>query len=111
MTNEQILESKLESYNADPDPRVGDWVEFPVGNPERISYDWGDGVQTSIGGSFYLGDGFASFSGALNPVISKDKLVNTGEVRNAFFWYCGVHYQPGEGIRTMIPVRVYRYEP
>ena len=46
----------------------------------------GDTVQPSTGngdtGSFYLGDGFADYSGGLEPGIPVERLQDTGESRD-----------------------------
>ncbi len=68
-------------------PRVGDYVRFPCGKLERFSYNWGDGLQTSPGGSFHLcSNGKASFSGGLNPSTPRDNLTLTDEMKPGGFW-------------------------
>jgi hypothetical protein len=79
------------AHMAITEPHEGDWVIFPGDIVRRISYDWGDSVQTSdtkFGSSFYLGDGgFASFSGGLYSSIPKTELELTDEVREGAFWF------------------------
>ncbi len=68
-----IIASRLAAFDEEPDVRVGDYVDFADGVSRRVSHvfprEWGDdyGVQTSDGGSFYLDEGFVSFSGSLYP--------------------------------------------
>lgn len=84
-------------------PRVGDFVRFADGILRRISYDWGDGVQTSDGGSFHLGAYGVSFSGALYGTVPTDSLTLSDEVKTGDVWVFhnglpgagrGVHFQP-----------------
>jgi hypothetical protein len=60
-----ILAKRLAQRETVARPRISDFVRFSD-RLERISHDWGHTVQTSQGGSFYLGEGgHASFSGSL----------------------------------------------
>ena len=85
--DDRIVKQRLAQRESD-EPVVGDYVVF--GNRprmERISHDWGDAVQTSVDGSWYLGDGgYVSFSGGLNPPIPKAELADTGETEPGSFW-------------------------
>ena len=75
-----ILAMRLAQRDAVATPRLGDFVRFSD-RLERISHDWGDTVQTSEGGSFYLAEGgHASFSGGLNPSVPKERLRKTEEI-------------------------------
>ena len=67
-------------------PRIGDFCIMPNGSFERFSYDWGESIQTSPGGSFYLGRGYASFSGSLNPAIPKERIKATPTYKEGEFW-------------------------
>lgn len=66
-------------------PHVGAWVRFADGVERRISHIWRDengnavSVQTSAGGSFYLGNGYLSFSGSLFTGITPDTLTRASE--------------------------------
>src|SRR5688572_21895990 len=66
-------------------PRVGDILRIPLALHNayrlmRFSYDWGDDIQVSFGGSFYFDHkGYVSFSGGLEPAIPKANLRDTGE--------------------------------
>ena len=78
---------KLILFNRSPDPRVGDYVIVPDGTYERFSYfHEGIGLQTTTGGSFFLGDGAASYSGGLKSVISLKNLERTRERKPGIFW-------------------------
>ena len=118
ISNDELLERRSHLRDEDTGPRVGDFVILPwsfaphEGRTERISHDWGEdvGVQTAPGGSFYLGDGFVSVSGAHNPIIFTALLEPTGETRQGWFWFSsGDSRGPGNRIEVQAPCRVYRY--
>ena len=64
-----ILEARSNAFHQHTTPQVGDFVIFADGTERRISHNWGDEVQTSDDGSFYLGDGYMSFAGSLYTSI------------------------------------------
>lgn len=104
-----ILAARLTLLNAVPGPRVGDYVEFADGATRRISYNWGDGLQTSDGGSFYLGEGFASFSGSLYGCVPPESLTRTDETRPGRVWFFHHGYSgAGMGVDSEPLFRVYR---
>lgn len=90
-------------------PNIGDYVIFPTGQLERVSHDWGDGLQTSPSGSFYLHrSGQGEFSGALNPSTPLDKLTLTPKRLPGSFWF--FHHGEvgaGRGVYFSIECRVY----
>jgi len=99
-------------------PRVGDFVHMPDGTLRRFTYDWGDGLQTTVGAahpcngdaSFYLGrSGEASFSGSLDSTIPRDRITLTDERHAGRFWFFH-HGFPGahQGVHCDAPCRVYR---
>lgn len=86
--NQGILLLRSKMYLENPEPQVGDYVEFIDGVCRRISHAWWDGdIQSSTGGSFYLGNGYASFSGALYRSVPKNSISNSKELRPASFWF------------------------
>ena len=109
-----MVDAYLDRWNShfanSPDiPRVGDYVIMPDGSYERAAYVWPDGVQTCTGGSFALGNGYASMSGALNPSIPLEKIVPTSERKEGRFWafhHNAWHAHNGIGILTSC--RVFR---
>lgn len=120
ISNDELLARRSKQREDATEPLVGDFVLFPDPEAqdgvrrERIAHDWGEdlGVQTAPGGSIYLGDGYASFSGTLNPTIPTKSLRDTGEVRPGRFWFfSGDHARADNGIDVEAPCRVYRYEP
>lgn len=91
-------------------PRCGDFILFPTGELERFSYDWGEEMQTSADGSFYLGlSGRASFSGALNPATPKAQMKRLAVSLPGAFWFFH-HDEPGagRGVACTLECRVFR---
>src|SRR5947207_14894030 len=90
----KILAERERQFNQVAGPRVGDFLRVPDG-VLRFTHDWGDSIQTTVGSkhpchsdaSFYLGDGYASFSGSLDPAIDKARLRDTGEPLEGSFWF------------------------
>lgn len=81
----------------DPRPRSGDFVLFVDGVTRRVSHVWdwaADAagpaiydVQTSDGGSWYLGEGYASFSGTLYRSVPASTMTLTDERREGRCWF------------------------
>lgn len=72
------------------EPLMGDYVLFPTGELERFSHAWGDSIQTSPGGSFYLNaNGRSSLScGGLNPSVPIDSIEEIpGATLQGRFWF------------------------
>jgi len=102
-----------------PRPVSGDWVEFADGVVRRVSHVWNweasaDGpavydVQTSDCGSWYLGDGYASFSGSLFNSVPAATMTLTEERREGRCWFFHHDYvQAHGGVHTTARFRVYR---
>ena len=111
MENEQILQSRTEAFNKLEGPRVGDYLKTASGYL-RFIHDWGESIQTTTPkfglGSFYLGDGYVSYSGALDPSIHKSELQLTDEVRSGAFWFFRNDFQMAHnGIDVMVDCKVY----
>ena len=112
----QIVWERRHSTELTEGPRVGDYVDFADGITRRVSHvwdvaDWGDtaGVQTSDGGSFYLGNGYVSFSGGLYRSVNMGTLTDTGEVRPGRVWIFHHDWAMADnGVDVTIPFRVYR---
>jgi hypothetical protein len=108
----QILRRRFAAWEAIKGPRMGDYVIYPDGHSERISYDWGSKVQTSdakFGSSFYLEEcGYVSFSGGLNPPVPKNKLRETGRTLDGAFWFFHQDWwQADNGVGFELPCRVF----
>jgi len=110
--DEAIRQRRIALLNRREGPRCGDYVEFADGVVRRVSHVWcfePDGyVQTSTDGSFYLGDGHVSFSGALFPGVSSDTLTKTEQTRPGHVWFFHHDYPMAfNGVNTKIDFRVY----
>ena len=94
-------------------PRVGDFITMPDGSLQRFSYNWGDTIQTSEGGSYHIFEnGNVSMSGSRNPGVQKDHVENTGKTRMGDFWF--FHHDWPEahhGVGLDLPCRIYRLKP
>ncbi len=103
---------KLVAWNKRRGPRVGDFVNMPDGRRMRFSHDWGDDIQISKGGSFFLGLGYVSFSGGLEPAIDKAHLSDTGKTEDGSFWFFHHNYQTAHnGVDVRAACRVFTYAP
>ncbi len=110
----EIIARRLAAYDEYPDVRVGDYVDFTDGVTRRVSHvyppEWGDeyGVQTSHSGSFYLDDGYVSFSGSLHRPVPHRTLSLTEQRRPGRVWIFH-HDWPAasNGVEDEIPFRVY----
>lgn len=91
-----------------PHPVVGDFVVFADGVTRRVSYNWGDAVQTSDHGSFYLYNGGGDFSGALFTSVPVDTLTKTEETRPGRVWIFHHNYTcAGGAVHTEVPFKVW----
>jgi hypothetical protein len=75
----------------------------------QIFYVWPDSVQTSDGGSFYLGDGYMSFSGSLYTSVPIETLtLIEGTRREAWAWFFHHdHRTAHNSVHVCVPVRVW----
>lgn len=116
--DQAILDARIALYDAIAKPRVGDYVIFADDVTRRISHvwDWDDDdpeyppvAQTSDGGSWYLGDGYQSFSGSLWPGVKLTTLTLTDETRRGACWFFHHDWHRAHnGVDITIPQRVYR---
>jgi len=103
-----ILSDRVAAYDRYQGPRVGDFIRFSDGIVHQFSHDWDDSIQTTKGGSFYLGTHYLSFSGALEPAISKEKLSLTPEMALGRVWFFHHDYrQAHSAVYASVPFRVY----
>jgi hypothetical protein len=109
--DQQILDAAMDLRKEISGPRIGDFVYFASGQLERLSHDWGEGIQTSPGGSFFLSkSGHASLScGGLNPCVPRTSLECTSAVLPGEFWFFK-HGVPGAGraVYFEVPCRVFK---
>lgn len=108
-----ILRARTASLAANP-INVGDFVTFSDGTTRRVSYIWvwddkPQSIQTSHSGSFYLGDGYVSFSGALFNGVPFESLTDTGDMHDGRVWF--FHHDFAErdnGVECTAKFRVWR---
>lgn len=110
--NQAILTARIKLLDEEEGPRVGDYVEFSNGVTRRVSYIWfGERVQTSDAGSFYLGNGYVSFSGSLHDGVPRNTLVRTEAKRLGSVWFFRNDYhQANNALNVEIEFRVYKCE-
>ncbi len=110
--DKQILSDRIAAWNKRRGPRVGDYVKMLDGTTRRFTHHWGDGLQVTCAHnadtSFYLGDGYMSFSGSLDPCIPLENIKDTGKKRNGWAWF--FHHDSRcahNGVQVEAPCRVY----
>jgi hypothetical protein len=108
-----IMVEREVAWNEIKGPRVGDFVILPDGTERRFSHHWGESIQTSGGGSFYLGKGYVSFSGELHPAIPIDRFErDRGEHRMGSFWFFHHDFHgANRGVERQLLCRVFRVRP
>ena len=104
----QILSDRLEAYNAREGVKVGEFLQYKD-TFLRFSHDWGESIQTSQGGSYYLGDGYVSMSGALNSGVDKSALELTPDHQDGSVWFFHHDYRTaGGGVSFQVSFRVWK---
>ncbi|HEX7325159.1 MAG TPA: hypothetical protein VF292_07380 [Rhodanobacteraceae bacterium] len=108
-----ILARRQAAYDELPGVRNGDFLVFRDGRIERVAHVSDNAVQSDFGGrfgsSFYLGDGYAGYSGGLDRSIPLSRVASTHEGRNGsawFFHHNEVAAHNGVGVRLFF--RVFR---
>jgi hypothetical protein len=111
----RIVAERFALLNQQEGPRNGDFVDFADGVTRRVSHvygpDWKDmaGVQTSDGGSWYLDEGWCSFSGSLYGVVKMTTLTLTDKLRPGLCWIFHHNYHTAHnGVDVEISFRVYK---
>ena len=115
--DQKILAERITKWQKLTGPRVGDFVHMPDGTLRRFTHHWGDGLQTTCGGthpcagnqSFYFGGEYMSFSGSLDSLIPLARIADTGECKDGSVWFFHHnHMTAHNGVHAKIPCRVYR---
>lgn len=112
--DQAIKHERIARWNKRAGPRVGDFLQLNKDQLHRFTHDWGEDIQITDRhypghGSFYFGGGYCSYSGGLDSAIAKDRLEDTGEIREGTVWFFHHGYaQAHNGVHTTIPCRVYR---
>lgn len=106
--NWDLFKERIKEYNKEYRAKVGEFLKFK-GRYIRFAYDWGNLLQTTRGGSFYLGDGYCDFSGSLEHGIDKDKIELTSEIRNGRVWFFDSDiWGANRGVDFDMPFRVWK---
>lgn len=104
----EILRNRLAIWNTKRGPRVGDIVITPNGKWMRCAYDWGDTIQISNGGSYYLDRGHVSMSGPLDPAVPKDRMLYLSKADGQFWFFHHDEARAHNGVSFKAPCRVYK---
>ena len=96
----------------DSRPQVGDHVLFTDGTRRRVSHvwrndeGWDGGIQTSNGGSYYMGDGYISMSGGLRGAIPSDQFSRIHGYRAAKVWFFHLdHHTAHNSVEALVDFR------
>lgn len=106
-----LAKKYLATWDKEKGPREGDYIIMPSGKYERFSHIWSDGLQTSEGGQFSLGNGFVGFSGSLNRTVPNKLIAKTNKTKAGHFWMA--HHgrlEPGSAIGVKARLRVFRHK-
>lgn len=109
----EILRAREASLDANP-INPGDFVTFADGTTRRVSYVWTyedkpQSIQTSHSGSWYLGDGYVSFSGSLYNGVPFESLTDTGDKHDGDAWFFHHDYACADnGVQVAVKFRVWR---
>ena len=112
-----ILRERQIAFTARTKAKPGDFIRFPDGTIKRIAHVWTDengkaeDIQPTTGSgdiSFYLGDGYMSYSGGLDQSIGACKFTRTGETMKGRAWFFHHDYaQAHNGIDVMVDCPVW----
>ena len=92
-----ILIERQAMFTARTEPKQGDFIRFADGSIKRIARVWHDEngnaehIQPTTGNgngiSFYIGEGYMSFSGGLDSGIDAAKFTRTNETMEGRAWF------------------------
>lgn len=112
--DQAILDARQEALYEIEHAISGDWVDFADGVVRRISHVWDppppyrNWIQTSDAGSWYLGEGYVSFSGGLFTGVPAESLTDTGTFRRASVWFFHHdHWGAHRGVSGTVEQRVW----
>ena len=115
IANYRIFAARETAYNKIDGVRVGDYIRHKDGTVSRATYLWdfpdmSPSVQDGGGSaSFYLGDGYISYSGGLNQSIDISTLRQTAELKDGVIWFFKNGFQScGNGIDYRMKFRVFQ---
>ena len=109
--DEELLKQRSATFLERKYIKSGDFVRFADGTIRRVSHVWTDepvGIQTSDNGSWYLGNGYMSFSGGLFCPIPAASMTRTDETMSGACWFFHHDFAYRDnGIYTSIPCPVW----
>jgi hypothetical protein len=112
--NQGILKERIEAYNKKEGLRVGDYVIDLDGTVSRVTHIYSDGDFQAGGskeGSFYLGNGYCSYSGSLNSCKDIKKAIYTGKKLNGSIWFFSNDIaEAHNGVYFEMPFRVFKMQ-
>lgn len=119
--DDELFKRREKLYNEIDGPRIGDYIRvlFPNGDAPytRITHIWKnlglpDSIQSGgLGGSYYLGDGYISYSGSLTPGIPGNFLRPTKQKRKGNVWIFHHDFQYAHnGVEYNMDFRVYEVD-
>lgn len=108
-SNDSILKTRMDAYNAIEGIRNGDYLKLPNGSYDRFTSERGDIVQLGgNNGSYYLSPVNITYSGGLTPSIDKKYLTPTEETKEGNVWFFKDDwYKAHNGITYSVPFRVF----
>lgn len=93
--DQKILIERQAMFTARTEPKQGDFIRFADGSIKRMAHVWKyigeeSDIQPTAGRgdqSFYLGEGYMSFSGGLDSAIPAHKFTRTNETMPGWCWF------------------------
>jgi hypothetical protein len=109
-TNEELLLDRTIKYDKDTSPRVGDFLLLPNGEYDRFTYKGGNHLQTGgICGSYYLGNGYETYSGSLDRGIKLVDIEFADNFKTGKVWFFNHDIaRAHNGVYFEIKQRVYK---
>ena len=111
LSNVKILKNRMFGFDGREGPRVGDYLIRLDGSITRLTYDWGDAIQTGGDhyGQYYLGDDYLSYSGGLDESVAKENMEFTGEMKPGMVWFFDRDIRAAHNaVEFEVPMRIYK---
>jgi hypothetical protein len=115
--NKEILKIRQAAFLNRKVIKSGDFIHFPDGEYRRATHVWTDknnqpeGIQTTIkngaDSSFYMGEGYMSFSGSLDPSIPYSTMTRTNATKEGNAWFFDHDWARANGgvyVKVLCPV-------
>lgn len=109
----KLLNSYLTEFKKDTKPRVGDYIVLPNETTQRITVlhrSSGKLQANDIQGSFYLGNGYISFSGTCGmDMYEIQTLQPTGKTKEGWVWtFSQNNRTANNAVYAALPFRIFR---